>query len=438
MAVYRYRAQRIPSPQSIALLGAEDARVLTSGKLVSATMEANSAAEIVMWLEDRSYRPISVRELNRSVPAWARTKPDVDVYLMFYRGLAALLKPGSTNEITKRIALATMTQQISHPSFREVVAGLEADVERGDDMGTAMKRRPHDFEPLHAALISAGEQGGAVVLHRVLKRIVEMLVKGKRTMGKVVSAVIEPAITLLFLFGLILFFIISVAPMLKNAFKSFNTPVPASTQFFIDIGTLALNPFTWIVLGLAIVGAVVGYRAYAATDAGMRRIDRFRLYARISIPLVVRNINLDVGALVRHAIQARILRMLGTLMSAGVSVASAIDTCIPLAGSPLYADALREIRAGRELGDQLPVLMRESGVFEPIVVEYLAVAAKAADIELAMIEMAEDLEESVALGVDRLTEQIRPLLVLVTGALAMPVVIAMFVPFYTLGTGAAN
>ena len=90
----------------------------------------------------------------------------------------------------------------------------------------------------------------------------------------------------------------------------------------------------------------------ARTTAGALLADRLRL----RLPIV--------GPLLHKAITARVARMLATLLRSGVEIVKAIDAVRPVAGSPLYANALGGVDVAVREGETLSGALAQAGLFE--------------------------------------------------------------------------
>src|SRR3954468_24562953 len=216
--------------------------------------------------------------------------------------------------------LEILAQQQENKFFAMVLTQIRQDVEEGSTLSAAMGRHAKVFDQLFVNMIDAGEAGG--ILDLILQRLstyIEKIVKLRRD---VVSALIYPAAVIVIAVAVIAVIMVFVIPSFQNIFTGLLGPgeqLPLPTRIVVGISDFLAGIGGLVILG-AIIGAVVGLRAYYNTPKGRRQMDKLTL----KIPIL--------GQILRKIAVARFSRTLATLLSSGVPILQSLDITARTAG----------------------------------------------------------------------------------------------------------
>src|SRR5213076_949472 len=144
--------------------------------------------------------------------------------------------------------------------------------------------------------------------------------KAQKIKGKVLSAMIYPAIVMTMAVAIMGFLLVFIVPRFEAIFKDMlgDKPLPGITIFVISISRFAQN--NWVMLIGGVVALIFGIKLLARTPGGRSLVDQLKL----RVPLF--------GDLIRKTSISRFARTLGTLVTSGVSILQAlILPAIPLA-----------------------------------------------------------------------------------------------------------
>src|SRR5437879_7554300 len=174
-------------------------------------------------------------------------------------------------------------------------------------------------------MVKAGELGG--VLEVVLSRLAEFQEKAQKVKGKVLSAMIYPAIVMTMAVVIMGFLLVFIVPRFEAIFKDMlgDKPLPGITIFVITISNFAKD--NWAILIGAGIALIMGIKLLGRTPGGRGLIDQLKL----RVPLF--------GDLIRKTAISRFARTLGTLVTSGVSILQALDITRDNAGNTVIANA---------------------------------------------------------------------------------------------------
>jgi len=109
---------------------------------------------------------------------------------VFTRQLGAMLSSG----MPVVQSLVALEDQTTNPHFKQVIAGLRAQIEAGSMFSEALTRYPDVFDDLYVGIVRAGESGG--MLAETVERIAVFLEASAKLRRKVKSAMMYPVIVM--------------------------------------------------------------------------------------------------------------------------------------------------------------------------------------------------------------------------------------------------
>jgi general secretion pathway protein F len=333
-----------------------------------------------------------------------------------YQQLADLLKSG----VPLLRALKLLGNRKTKPRLSRVFAELSEGVEQGDELAQAMSRRPEVFNRVHIAMIRAGEKGG--FLEQVLERLGQLLLSQAELRSKVLGNLIYPGV--LVTFGSLLLFIIFrfFVPMVSGLFAQIPGGLPAPTRLVLGISKV-VGEYGLITLTILTVGFVTLWRV-SKTPRARLALARFRG----KLPIV--------GPLERAIATSRFCRLLGTLLSNGVPMLSSLEIARDASGNALLEAAVTKSMDAVRAGEPLAKPLGESGQFPDDVVEIIAVAEAANNLDDVLVQVAETTDTRVDRMLGVAVRLVEPILLLSIAGVVGLVAVALILPMMKLSSAA--
>ncbi|HET6251693.1 MAG TPA: type II secretion system F family protein [Tepidisphaeraceae bacterium] len=331
---------------------------------------------------------------------------------MFTRQLYVLTSTGTTLVD----ALRSLERQSRDRAWREVVGEVRDKVERGVPLSEAMSQHPQCFDAVCRSLISAGESGGG--LDKMLDRVAMLSRKQLQLRTAIIGAMTYPVLLIFIAMGVLALMLVFVLPRFAGLFESMNVPLPATTQFLMDLSAF-LQAWWWAV-GIGVVVAGVGAKFWAATQSGRAVVHKAVLYAPVA------------GRLVRSLQIARIIRVLGVLVAGRVPLLQSLGLARLSAGNLLYAKLMANAEAAVIGGSTISSVLAESDLVEPSLCEAIRSGEKSGEMASLLLSMADFLDEENEVMVRSLTSILEPMILIVLGAVVGLVAMSMFLPMFDM------
>ncbi len=316
--------------------------------------------------------------------------------------------------------LEILAQQQDNKYFQSTLMQVRQDVEEGSTLAAAMARHPRVFDQLYSNMVEAGETGG--ILDLILQRLstfIEKLVKLKRD---VVSAMIYPSAVVLMAIAAVAVIMVVVIPQFQNIFLGLLGPgeqLPLPTRIVISISDF-LAGWGGLVMLVAIIASVIAIRFYYRTSGGRKNIDRLLL----KLPIF--------GDILRKIAVARFSRTLSTLLSSGVPILQSLDITARTAGNVVIEAAIQKVRSGVERGESFVDPLKATDVFPNMVAQMIGIGEQTGALDAMLGKIADFYEQEVDAAIANLLTLMEPLLIGFLGVTIGSIVIAMYMPLFTL------
>jgi len=213
---------------------------------------------------------------------------------------------------------------------------------------------------------------------------------------------------------------VRIVPMFAQMFGAFHVELPLATKLLLATSDSLSRPTVW--LGAAAVAALLFTAAAATvrTERGALAVD----HVRLRLPVV--------GPMLHKAITARIALMLATLMRSGVELVAALEVVRPVAGSRVYARALRDVDIAVRAGEPLTAPLDAARIFDPLAVALVRVGDETGLLDEMLFKISAYFEADVEAAIATLGSVIEPALIVALGAVVGFIVFSVFIPLYTL------
>jgi type IV pilus assembly protein PilC len=316
--------------------------------------------------------------------------------------------------------LEILAQQQNNKYFQQILLQVRQDVEEGSTLAAAMARHPRVFDQLYANMVEAGETGG--ILDLILQRLstfIEKIVKLKRD---IISALIYPTAVILMAIAAVAVILIVVIPQFQQIFLGLLGPgeqLPLPTRMVVGLSNF-LAGWGGLVMLATIVGAVLAIRFYYKTPPGRKNIDRVLL----KIPIL--------GDIFRKISVARFSRTLSTLLSSGVPILQSLDITAKTSGNVIVEEAITKVRSGVERGENFVDPLKATEVFPHMVAQMIGIGEQTGALDAMLGKIADFYEAEVDSAIANLLTLIEPLLIGFLGVTIGSIVIAMYLPLFTL------
>ncbi len=381
-------------------------------------MEAPNAGAVENVLAKRGLVSISVKDkpkdIFENIPLFQSKITSKDI-IIFCRQFSTMIDAG----LPIIQCLELLYSQAENATFKKMMKQVKDDVAGGVSLADALKKHPDHFDSLFVNMIAAGEAGG--ILDTILKRLSEHVEKAAKLKAKVKSAMMYPTITIVVAIAVVMVIMVFVIPVFQKMFAEMGAALPPLTALVVRISDFIKSNVIYIAVGASL--GIYSFKRFYKTEKGKTLIDKWSL----SLPVF--------GMLIRKIAVAKFTRTMGTMLASGVPILDSLDIVAKTAGHKSVENAIYDVRTGISEGRSMADPLAESGVFPSMVCSMISVGESTGALDAMLSKIADFYDEEVDEAVNNMTEMIEPAMMCFLGVVVGGLVIAMYMPIFSMAGG---
>lgn len=383
----------------------------SDGKILSGQRESQDKDSLIAWLQDSDYIPINVQEINensrsvsKSLNLFSSTKLTNNQILEVTEQLSTLVK----SKLPLDHALKILQQISEHKNVKALVGNLLESVQAGNEFSAALEAQK-EFSPFYINMIRASEASGN--LDSGLGQLYQYLDGVKQMRDKLMSAMLYPLILLIVAGGSIVLILLFVVPKITELFVGTDQALPIPTQIVIAMSNAVIN-FWWLIPVLII--CLLYYMKFVGSS-----IQRKKPWHGLLLKLPV------VKELVIRTETAKFTKSLGTLISNGVNM----QTALPIANATLtnvvFSENIREQIEKFKEGKSLFVTMNKVAHFPTLAVQMINVGEETGELESMLSRIGEIYDREISNATQRFLSLLEPILIVSLGIMIGGIIISI-------------
>ena len=400
MTTFSYVALEPNGRKRTGFIDASDKRAA----IAAVTAEGRYVVEIKEELRRSKTEAARSEEVRRG----RTTRADI---ALFTRRLADLSAAG----LPLDRVLSVLAEQSESENLAHIAEDALDEVKKGLPVSQALAKHPKFFPEMYTQTLRAGETSGQ--FPESASRLADLQEREVTRRSQIVSALIYPTVLTFTAVFVVVFLLTFVVPRLEPVFEGLGENLPAPTK--ILLATTGFITDNWMVIVVAIVGAVIGLRLWMATGPGKEARDVFLL----RLP--------GIGKIIKKAIVSRYSRVLSTLVNGGVPILDALNLAGLASGNAVFIKRNHVVTAHVKEGRTIASAMRDAGEFPPVLTHMVAIGEETGDLPKMLGRVSDSLDFEVEQGLRRLTAMVEPVIILVMGAFVAFVVLSVLLPIFS-------
>ena len=399
------------------------------GDLVEGTLDGNDSGVIADQLMNNGITPTEIIQFRgvlggaTAKPGWLKRllteKPVTAMDLMlFSRQMYTLLKAG----VPIMRALAGLQESTQSPAFSALLQDLRESLDSGRELSAALRRHPRVFSPFYVSMVQVGEMTG--MLDTTFIRLFEHLEFERDMRERIRAAMRYPSFVILAMAIAIVVINLFVIPAFANVYAGFHAELPVITKILIGFSGFMVD--YWLLMLALLVSAVLGFRFYINTPDGRYNWDRYKL----KLPIA--------GDIILKATLSRFARSMALAFKSGMPILQGLNVVGMVVDNEFMRSRIEQMRDGVERGESILRTATATGVFNPVVLQMIAVGEESGDMDGLMFEIADMYEREVKYEVASLSSKIEPILIVALGIMVLILALGVFLPMWDLGKAALH
>jgi type II secretory pathway component PulF len=384
-----------------------------TGHVIEGTLQADSRQAALEELRRQRLFPVDVGPVAEARTSRTRKLNRNTATALFARTIATMLSAG----VPLDRAVAFASQQARHPAVNAAGSAVLHDLQNGVAFSAALTAHPSVFNSLFSAMVSAGEESGA--LDEAMNRLADHLDEVVELRGQIRASLLYPALMGIVTSAGIIVLLLFVIPRFAAMLTQEGGGLPFSTRMLVGLSSIVVHGWPFIV-AVAIAGVLAG-RSWLA-----RAGNRAKLHAwRLQWPLY--------GDIEAKYITAQFTRALGMLLRSGRPVLSSLRSARIAVSNDALANRVDQAAEAVSHGQRVHTAL--SGVLPPLATELIAVGEETGRLDELCLRIADAYDVEVRRTLRTLVAIIEPALILLFGGIVGFVALAMLQAIYGINIG---
>ncbi len=363
----------------------------TNGKTILGEQKAFSSEEIEQALEKMGLEVIRVQ---RKLISFQRKPPRGDM-IMFVRLSANLLR----EKLPFDEVLQLIVNDVSSASLKQVIRDLNADLKSGMEAQQAFMKHQHMLGKFTAYMLGIASQTGN--MSEIYDATARFLERQNQFRKSVKSAMVTPAITMVVLAVVFVWYVWVIFPETAGLFEGFGIELPPLTKKTLAFSKWMDSNYVWLIsLFTTIVGGII---VFVRSKKGQFLVHKYL----IRIPVI--------GSLL-HKLNIEIFcRVFAVLYSGSGDNISIIKIAAEACGNKYMEFRIKTVTIPMMVaqGTDLVKAMEASRVFTPMALARFRSGAETGNIRNSARQMADYYENETTLKLASTVEMIQTAVALI-------------------------
>jgi type IV pilus assembly protein PilC len=391
----------------------------TTGDQVTGTLQGDTRSEILVWLREKCYTPVTLDEISLRSADNKKARRRLRIRSHDLASFCWQLNTMIDGGVTITDAIDTICEDIDNLKLQQVLLDVSEKMKTGQSFYESLQEYPKVFNDFFQAMIQAGESSGTLSI--VLTRLADYYDRKDELNRKVKKAMAYPAFIIGFVILIIVAMMVLIIPRFLDIFKDFGSKLPAFTLAFLDVYSFIVHNVHYMLGGLA--GFVILMTLYNRSVSGHRRFSRVWL----RLPLL--------GKILRFAFVATYGRAMATLLSAGVPVLNAIEIVEGMTGNDIIRDVLAKAREQIAEGVGVALSMSGNKIFPALMVKMTQVGEESGSLPQVLDRSSSYYEKQVDATVMAMISILEPAMIVLVGGIVLVVLLALYMPIFSMTQG---
>jgi type IV pilus assembly protein PilC len=332
------------------------------------------------------------------------------------RQLSMLLSAG----VSLMKSLDVTKKQVDSQRLYEAITDMSKDMEAGRTFKDALAKHRNIFSELWLYLVETGEASGN--LPKVLDHLANYLEEKQAFQTKIISAMMYPCVLFLVAIGAVIFFVMKIVPTFTKILVSLNVELPLPTKILIEISNFLTKKFFLLIL--CIVGIVFIAKKLAKNEVARVVIEKIQL----RLPIF--------GNFFRFMMIESFSTIMSILIESGVPIIYALDISERSQPNKTMQAIIGSIKTSVREGKSFAIPLEKTDFFPPMVIQMISTGEEIGELSNMFQRISTYYRSYLEAFVSRLTALFEPLMIVFMGAIIGAMVVSIFLPIFSLASGA--
>ncbi len=316
-------------------------------------------------------------------------------------------------------ALKTVRRQADGEALPTILDFLIERVEAGQPLHNAAREYGQPFDDMIVGMMRAADASGRMA--EILHQLADLLERSVELRRELFGATVYPMMIALLIVvssGILITFVL---PNIMEPILAQGRELPWPTLVLLAIADGLRN--WWPLIIGAVLALIWGWRTWISSFENRLRFDGWLL----RMPLL--------GKVLRDVAVARFTRTLGTLVSAGMPILSALKIVRDTLGNTVLMRAIDDVQDKVTTGQSLADPLERCGHFPALLIQIVNIGERSGRLETMLLHAATAFDRQVSNSIKLFTKSLPPVLLVIMAVVAAFVLLAILLPLLELQSG---
>jgi type IV pilus assembly protein PilC len=263
----------------------------------------------------------------------------------------------------------------------------------------------------------AAEESGSLAL--TLEQLSMYLERSERLENKIKRSSTYPVFVVVFFCIVCTVMTAFVLPRFHEIFSGFDADLPLVSEMVFQLNQGLLRAAPW--LGGICAVLAIGFMGWRRTTGGKYRID----YWKLRVPLF--------GGWLRKFAMARFCRNLAMMLRGGVPMTTAMEITASVSGNLVLRESILKARERLISGMSVSESLGHNPEFPRLVVRMVAMGEESGSLPAVLEKVSDVYEDQVEGSITVAMTLLEPIVICVFGFVVMLLILAIYMPVFTIG-----
>ena len=311
-------------------------------------------------------------------------------------------------------ALLFVEQNSDSQRIRKITHEFRKQIIGGSTLGETLERYRNIFGRVYIGLVKAGEDSGE--LDKTLVRMLDLLKKQDAVKGKVIGALIYPAIVILLAIVAVVIMLVFVFPAFDEMFNNLGKPLPWITKACMNMGVFMKK--YWFALVIGVVATIISLNQAYQNPTVRKNIDKFVLH----IPML--------SELMKFSNFSNFIAVLQVSYEAGIPIVDCLFLANLTMDNFILKTAIMQVATKVQQGTHLSVALKSVNEVPAMMTFMIATGEQSGRLGDSLYHCVSFIDKKLDAVIDGFTKLIEPLLMVFIGVIVGFLGLALYLPLF--------
>ena len=384
------------------------------GKKENGTFEAETEADLKLFLEGLDYKVLDIKE---------RSKSDIDV------GGSGRLKAGDlsfsltqlSTYIKSGIPLADsvkiLAKQTRKANIKKSFCLLVYQLLKGESLSEAMEMQNGFYPKLLINMVKTAEMTGD--LPSILDDMSEYYTSMDQTKKQMKSAMTYPIVVLTIAFGVLIFMLTYLVPQFTSMFEQNGATLPALTQTIINVSAF-IKGYWFFLIGGVVVFVLIFYLLFT-------KVQKFKE----TVQIILMHLPVVKDVIIYNEI-ANFTKTFASLLNHGVFITDSMEILSKITSNEVYKKIISKTLENLGKGDSISSAFRGEWAIPVVAYEMIVTGETTGQLGSMMEKVAGHFQMLHKNVIDQMKSLVEPLLICFLAVVVGIILISIIQPMFSI------